>query len=59
MESLEKGISECELWALEEGENQSILEKLPLPKFSGNSLEYVEFKNLISALLVTPGYQKR
>ena len=58
IESIEEAISQCEEQALEadlrEGRGNlggSVLEKLTLPKFSGNPLEYAEFKALFTELV--------
>ena len=58
IESIEETISQCEEQALEvdlrDGSGNSggsVLQKLPLPKFSGNPLDYAEFKALFTELM--------
>ena len=58
LDSMEEAIGDCERKALEDDinrENQrpqggNLVERLSLPKFSGDQLHYVEFKNLFNEL---------
>ena len=58
--NIEEAISACESAVLdqdlEEGAGRgssNVVEKLSLPKFSGNPLEYVEFRALFGELIAT------
>merc|ERR1711867_252896 len=57
---LEEAISVCENAVLDQeleegggGGSSQVVEKLSMPKFSGNPLEYVEFRALFSELIAT------
>merc|ERR1711867_31510 len=60
LQGIEEAISACEEQVLEQGVEEQgarggsvVVEKLAMPKFSGNALDYVEYKDLFTELVST------